>query len=107
MDIASIINQFLRPLGGTIIPAAIVAGLFFGYFYTRAIVPFTSIAYHVLIAGWVFIFTLFIFRLVAGDSGTAVWGWLGIAFLWLIFSIFIRVGLSFPRFDSIRERFKR
>ena len=91
--IINILAQVLRPLSLGLTFTSILAGVCLGVFYNYPLNVDPRMVYHKAVAGWVFIFFVFVYRLVSSIvEGTApivvsnqFWGWIGIGLLWTIF----------------------
>lgn len=103
----TLLYGILAPLSIELLLAAITAGLLFGGIYNYRLGLPENMAYHKLVAGWGFIFCVFIFRLgsaaLAGTVITNPLGWIGIALLWGIFCLFIWSGTKIA--SAMNKRF--
>lgn len=89
--IIDILVQVVKPLADpAIILSCLIGGVFFGAIYDRKQGLPSTMAYHYFFVGWVFIFTVFLFRFIeAGATVGSVLGWLGIGLLWGVYCLCI------------------
>lgn len=96
--ILDILAQILRPLSLGLIVTSILAGACLGIFYNYPLNIDPRMVYHKAVAGWVFIFFVFLYRLISNlldatqpSVVSQFWGWAGIGILWTIFCLAIYV----------------
>lgn len=90
------VGHVLAPLSPGLLFAILTAGLIFGFIYIYKLNITTDDIFHIMMAGWVFILGLFIFRYVTFiTGGTTVGlgtGWLGIAIGWALYCGTMHIG---------------
>lgn len=110
-ELIYIFSLILAPLSFDFLLGTVVAGLFFGMVYNYKLKLPESFLYHKLVTGWGFIFFIFLFRVasafITGAAVTNPAGWLGIAFIWALFCLFIWIGRNTAEIAILGYREKR
>lgn len=89
-DIVQFIMGIFAPVSPGMIISLTIAGFIFSFIYIFKLNINQEDIFHIAMCGWVFIASIFLYRMVSSLTGgpvPSVSGWLGVALLWGIYCL--------------------
>ncbi len=108
-EILHFLSLIIAPLASSLFAVVLIAGFIFGVVYIYRLNVSNEDIFHIAMAGWVFMFTIFVYRvatyLAEGTIITQAAGWLGIGLGWGLYCGFIALGsIALKRYIRHRSR---